>query len=178
MTSVLFTTLKTTRLKLRRLKTGDALEIMNIRSDEEVNQYIDRPKSVTETEALQFIKKVNKGIKKNEWYYWAITMKGNNTVIGTICLWKIIKETGMAETGYELHPDHHQQGIMYEALSRVMEFAKSDLQLRTIEAFIDPLNTASAKLLEKCNFKIDREEISSTENKKKLIVYVLTAKDN
>jgi len=174
MTFAPFTSLHTKRLRLRKLKIADAEAILNIRSNERVNQFIDRPKTVTIGEAVEFIKKINTGIKNKESYYWGITLKNDQTIIGTICLWKIAREELKAETGYELIPDHHRLGIMYEALTRVMKFALNKVKLRTIEAYIDPLNDASARLLEKCGFIRDREEDAGDEQVKRIdVVYVL-----
>ena len=168
-----FKSFRTERLKLRKLKISDAPEILVLRSDDRVNQYIDRPKTTSIPEAEAFITKVNNSIKDNECYYWGVTLKNKDQIIGTICLWKFEKNERKAETGYELHPDHQQQGIMNEALSKVMDFAIGTVKLAAVEAVIDPDNTASARLLEKRNFLKHREEVSEDDNKKKLFVYIL-----
>src|SRR6266481_3917752 len=84
-----FPTLTTGRLILRRLMMDDAAEIAMLRSDERVNQYLDRPKTSTFSEAVEFINKIDKGLKNNESYYWAISIKDEHKLIGTICLWNI-----------------------------------------------------------------------------------------
>ena len=168
-----FKSFTTKRLKLRKLKISDAPEILMIRSDDRVNQYIDRPPTINIGEAEAFINKVNTGIKNNECYYWGVTFKDEDSVIGTICLWKFEQDERKAETGYELHPDHQQQGIMNEALSTIMDFALGTIKLAAVEAFIDPENTASARLLEKRNFVKYRQEVSG-DNGKKLFVYLLS----
>lgn len=170
-----FKAFTTKRLKLRKLKLSDAPEILSLRSDDRVNQYIDRPKTVSIQQAEAFIDKVNANIKNKECYYWGVTLKDQNTVIGTICLWKFDAVERKAETGYELHPDHQRQGIMNEVLAKVMDFAIGKLQLAAVEAIIDPENTASARLLEKRNFVKHREE-SEGEDKKKVFVYMLEGK--
>ena len=70
-----FPILTTEKLKLRRLKLEDDNEIHFLRSDEAVNKYIDRPKTINKIDAEKFIKKINYGIDNNEWIYWAITRK-------------------------------------------------------------------------------------------------------
>ena len=50
-----FPILTSERLMLRNVLYSDFLDILNLRSNELVTQYIDRPKMKTEEEALKFI---------------------------------------------------------------------------------------------------------------------------
>src|SRR5437868_13096004 len=111
-----FPNLITERLFLRQLKIEDANEIFTLRSSDEVNRFLDRPKATTIDEARQFINKINDGINKNESVYWAITFKNDSKLIGTICYWNISKENDRAEIGYELQPRYQGKGIMQEAI--------------------------------------------------------------
>lgn len=74
-------------------------------------------------------------------------------LIGTICLWNINQENYSAEIGYELHPEWQGKGIMKEALSKIIDYGFQKMKLKEIEAFTNPLNDSSTRLLEKNNFK-------------------------
>src|ERR1700722_1400183 len=100
-----FPTLETERLVLRQLDASDENEIFRLRSDEKVNEFLDRPKANTLDDAKRFIEKIAKGINNNENLYWAITLKNEKKLIGTICLWSFSLEKNSAEIGYELLPD-------------------------------------------------------------------------
>ena len=63
----------TERLLLRKLKLSDDNEIHLLRSDTEVNKYLDRPLSQSTEDARAFITKVNDGIEESKWVFWAIT---------------------------------------------------------------------------------------------------------
>jgi [ribosomal protein S5]-alanine N-acetyltransferase len=54
-----FPNLATERLVLRKLTIKDAKEIMLLRSNEQVNKFIERTKSIDLNEAKKFIKKIN-----------------------------------------------------------------------------------------------------------------------
>src|SRR4051794_34062033 len=82
-----FPNLTTEHLFLRQVKIDDENEIFLVRSDEKVARFLDRPKARNLDEARQFIHKISDGIAKNEWILWAITLKNQNELIGTICLW-------------------------------------------------------------------------------------------
>jgi ribosomal-protein-alanine N-acetyltransferase len=141
------------------------------------NRFLDRPKAITIEEAKQFIYKINDGINKNEWVYWAITLKNETKLIGTICYWNISKENDRAEVGYELHPRYQGKGIMQEALLKVIDFGFEQMRLKTITAVPSDDNIKSRKLLEKNNFKIDsnlRTMLSQQQNLTQMVIYSLT----
>ena len=167
-----FPDLKTQRLHLRQLKKEDANEIFILRSDESVNKFLDRQKAKTIEDALQHIDKINTGIKNNENIQWAITLKDNPVLIGTISLWNIVKEKDCAEIGYELLPQFQGKGIMQEALSKVLVYVFENLNFKTIEAWLRADNLRSIKLLEKNNFRRDfdaENKIDKIENANMLI---------
>ena len=151
-TSTTFPILKTERLILRQLEIQDEQEIFFLRSDERVNKYLVAPIAQNVEEARVFINKINTGIINDEWAYWAITLKNNNKLIGTICFWNISIEENKAEIGYVLHPDFQGKGIMQEAIHKVIEFGFEKMKLRSIDAILDPGNLKSIELLKRNGF--------------------------
>ena len=83
---------------------------------------------------------------------WAISIKPEEKLVGTICLWHIVKENHRAEIGYIIHHDHQGKGLMHEAVEKVIEYGFHAMKLHSIEANVDPANSASIKLLERNNF--------------------------
>jgi ribosomal-protein-alanine N-acetyltransferase len=140
------------RLVLREMTKEDVDDVFKLRADESVSRYIHRNHYITIDEAEAFIVKIGKGISNNECGYWAIALKETNKLIGTTCLWHIDKENYRAEIGYELHPDYQRKGIMNEALPLILKYGFSVMKLHTLEAVVNPANTASIKLLEKNGF--------------------------
>lgn len=166
-----FPTLETERLILRQLNTTDAAMIQFLRSDELVNLYVKRPKANNLEEAKQFIDKINTSIDNNQCLYWAITLKPNTTLIGTICLWNFSTDKTIAEVGYDLNPAFQQQGVMTEALSTILKFGFTNLQLKEIEAFTHRDNISSKKLLVKNGFTLieNRKDKNNFDN----IIYTI-----
>ncbi len=164
--------IETARLVLRRLKMSDTEAIHAIRSNTEVNTYLDRPLSISTDEAASFIQKIENLVASNEGLYWAITLKDNGALIGTICYWNLDAEKDEAEIGYELLPHFQGKGIMQEALKNVIKLGFDFLKLKNIIAFPRVDNFPSHKLLEKCHFTRDfeREKIKNAEN---YMVYIL-----
>ena len=159
-----FPILITERLRLRQLIIADEQEIFTLRSDTEINKYLNRQLSNTIGDARNFINKVIENINKNDSLYWAITLSDSNVLIGTICLFGFSDENNKCEIGYELLTNFQGQGIMKEAVQKVIDYAFNTIQVQQMEAFIHRDNQNSIKLLEKLSFskanapdKIDTE---------------------
>ncbi len=140
------------RLSLRRITDSDVHEIFFLRSDGEVMRYIDKAPAKSLKDAYEFIKKITELERNTEAVTWAITLKNDSKLIGTICLWNIQKEHYRAEVGYNLHPAYWDKGIMQEAIIEVINYGFEVMKLHSIEANVNPGNTASIKLLERNNF--------------------------
>ena len=148
-----FPNLATNRLFLRAINKDDKDEIFALRSNPQVMEHINRPLTKKLAEVESFINKITKGIKENQLVYWGITLKVDDSLIGTICLWNISRENYRAELGYELMPEYQGQGLMQEAFTKVVTYAFKRLGFHTLEADVNPDNKKSIKLLEKNDFK-------------------------
>ena len=148
-----FPILTTERLTLRQLVINDEQEIFTLRSDSEINKYLDRQISNTIDDARNFINT----IIKNDSSYWAITLSDKNILVGTICLFGFSDENYKCEIGYELLTNFQRQGIMKEAVEKVIDYAFNTIKLNKIEAFLHKDNLSSIKLLEKFSFRNSNE---------------------
>jgi len=147
-----FPILETSRLILRQINKNDANEIFILRSDTKVMEYIHRPLAKTLDDALQLIQIIIDAEINNNGITWAIILKENGQLIGTIGYWQIKKEHYRAEIGYLLSPDFQRKGMMQEALTTVIHYGFAEMKLHTIEADVDPKNTPSISLLERNKF--------------------------
>lgn len=147
-----FPNLETERLSLRKVVNDDVNEIFYLRSNLEVMKYIPRPIAKNHEDALAHIATIDATIDKNEGINWAITLKNSDKLIGIIGHYRIQPQNYRAEVGYILHPDYHGKGFIPEALKKVIDFGFNEMKLHTIEAVIDPDNSASEKVLQKSGF--------------------------
>ena len=166
-----FPILTTGRLTLRQLEITDEKEIFSLRSDSEINKYLDRNIAHTIDDARNFINRVNENITKNQSLYWSITSKDKNILVGTICLFSFSDENDSCEIGYELLKNYQGQGVMKEAAEKVIDYAFNTIKVQTIEAFLHRDNQASIKLLEKLSFRDSNKPIDTGPH---LVTYYLT----
>lgn len=160
--------LSTNNFVLRELTSDDSAEILFLRSDERVLEFIDIEKAETIEDAKRFIEKINRG--DDEWAFWGITEKNSAKVIGTICLWNISLEESKADIGFVLHPDYWGKGVMREVVPAVINLGFQKMKLKCILGEAMPKNLKSIKLMEKFGFRYKEES-------EEYSVYSLTALD-
>lgn len=147
-----FPTLETERLVLRAPRADDAPDIFRIMSDERVVRYFGIPPMHSLEQAVRRVEIFQSSFAAHEGIRWAITMRGEDRLIGTLGFWRLIKAHLRAEVGYELAPERWGQGIMPEALGAVLRFGFTAMGLHSVEAQIDPANNGSRRVLEKLGF--------------------------
>ncbi|MCR8656232.1 GNAT family N-acetyltransferase [Paenibacillus endoradicis] len=149
----IFPILETDRLVLRQLNQEDSQVLFEYFSLGEVIKYYDLDSFNEIKQAEQLIHNWNQRYENNQGIRWGITLKSENRLIGTCGFHNWMKEHYKAEIGYELNPKYWCNGIMTEAINEILEYGFEELELNRIEAFIDPENISSRKLLEKTGLK-------------------------
>ncbi|WP_233621909.1 GNAT family N-acetyltransferase [Flavobacterium agrisoli] len=135
-----------------RAKKSDYQEIIALRSNPELMQFIPRPLLKTKEDALEHLSMIDAKIESNEGINWAIRNKGNSKLIGLIGFYRIKPEHFRAEIGYMLLSEYHGKGFISEAVKRLIQFGFEEIHLHSIEAVIDPKNYSSEKVLLKNGF--------------------------
>lgn len=158
-----FPVLETERLLLREPDPADAPDLFVLRSDERVNEFIERKIPATEADALAFIERVTGDTGAGKSFYWVICQKDRPGAIGTICCWNIAPEKDQGELGYELLPSFQGQGLMQEAVAAVLIFLKDVVSMRRIEAITSSRNEASLRVLTRNGFKRDLQAEAETD---------------
>lgn len=147
-----FPILESERLLFRPIKDTDVTEILALRSNPELMQYIPRPLVTTLEEAKAHMKMIQDKIDTNEGINWAMTEKGKDKLISLIGFYKIENENYRSEIGYMLLPKYQNKGYITEAIKTLLNFGFNKMGLHSVEAVIDPRNIASEKVLLKNGF--------------------------
>ncbi len=152
-----FPIIETERLLLRQLNIGDAEQIFQLRCDPEHNRYIDRPLATSVEDAKTYINSIVEKANTQQIYFWAMTIKPNVELVGTVMFLNYNPEKLTAELGYELLFSHQGKGVMQEAVAAVLNFGKQQLQLKQIDATIETGNKRSFEIVKKFGFSKDEE---------------------
>lgn len=148
-----FPEISTRRLLLRKIIPADTHTFYALRTNENVMRYIDKdpPKNLEETAAT--LDRIEKDLETNNGITWAVCLQSNTAdLIGTVGFWQLMKAHYRAEIGYMLHPDFWRQGLMEEAVAAAIDYGFNKMKLHSIQANINPGNSASGGLLEKLGF--------------------------
>lgn len=147
----------TSRLILREPRLEDAEAFHKIYSHPEAMKYWSTPPHTDVEETARVLNNSIQGWHAKEYYEFSIERAPDNRVIGKAVLHSIHKGSRRAEVGYLLDPDYWGQGMMKEALTALIGHAFGALELRRLEADIDPDNSASRALLERLGFRKEGE---------------------
>jgi ribosomal-protein-alanine N-acetyltransferase len=91
-----------------------------------------------------------------DFYQWMITFKEEETnPIGSISVVSMDSSVNSMEIGYCIGKAWWHQGIMTEALLRVMDYLFDEVGMNRIEARHDPNNPHSGNVMKKCGMKYE-----------------------
>jgi RimJ/RimL family protein N-acetyltransferase len=137
---------------LRRIGPADAQDFFAIHADPESMRYWSGPAWPDVAQALRVMESDEAGLHAGTSIRFGIVEHGASTLVGCCSLFRIDRANGRAEIGYILRRSHHGRGIMHEALGGLIDHAFDAMELRRLEADIDPRNTPSSRLLERLGF--------------------------
>jgi RimJ/RimL family protein N-acetyltransferase len=88
---------------------------------------------------------------------FAVTLRGENTIVGYCGFHHHPEVPGEVEIGYRLHPDYWNRGLITEAARAVRDHAFADLKLPRVISLVHPENFPSRRVAEKNGMKVENE---------------------
>ena len=146
-------TLIADRVRLRHLTEADVPALYAIFSDPEVMRYWSSPPMQSLQEANELWRKIQEGFESRRLFQWGIVGTEPERLLGTCTLFHLDLVHRRAEIGYALARACWGKGLAREAVTAVIDFAFTSLDLHRIEADADPRNENSLRLLERLGFK-------------------------
>lgn len=83
---------------------------------------------------------------------WTAISKIDNKMVGDLCFVDEPNANGEIEIGYGTYDEFQNKGFMTEAVSGIIEWAKTESEIQSIIASTEKSNNASFKVLEKNGF--------------------------
>lgn len=154
MAETTFMQLESERLILRRFRDSDLAPFVAYRNDPEVARYQSWD-SFDEREARAFIREMasaQPGVP-GDWFQFAVESKETGGLVGDCALQVDGQEPYRAELGFTLAREHQGQGFATEAVSRLLDYAFTSLDLHRIFALADCRNKPSWALLERVGLR-------------------------
>ena len=149
-----FQPLVTSRLRLRLLEPRDAEHLSAYRSDPKVARYQSWTAPYSASAALELIQSTqSRDLTDIGWTQIALANLETDALIGDIGFNRI--DSSSAEIGFTLASDWQGQGIMREALDRLLEHA-TQTSVQRVTATTDVRNIASQGLLTRLGFTLEQ----------------------
>ncbi len=144
--------LETERLILKSMSLADVDFLLYHFGAEETNWYTEYERLKNREEAIDFYYKFIEPGKKT-YFRLVITLKKNDTLIGTIGFFLYNRRDSSAEIGYDLSRLYWRKGITTEAVKCLVNYGFEQMNLYRIEVTADPENIGSIKILKNLAFK-------------------------
>jgi [ribosomal protein S5]-alanine N-acetyltransferase len=146
-------TITTPRLVLRWASEDDVDAIYDVFSDPQVMRYWSSGPLANREAAAAMQREIAQTNLKDTAWKWALALRDTNTLIGTVTLFNLNLSNGRAEIGYAMGSAYWGNGYMNEALTALIVHAFDVLDLRRLEADVDPRNASSIRTLERLGFQ-------------------------
>ena len=148
-----FPEITTTRCILKEITINDVHDFLELNAEPRVIKYLDRGSLSGVDDAAALIARIKGDEKSNQGIMWKITLKElGPKMVGMIGFWRFMPEHHRAEVAFMLLPEYWNRGLVREALSEVTNYAFHSLKLHSIEANVNPENTAARQMLMQSGF--------------------------
>ena len=144
--------LATARLRLDRLRHGDAAALLAYRADPAVSRYQGwRPASLDD--AAGFIQRQKAVVfdTLGSWFQFALRLRDSGELVGDLGLHFVDADT--VEFGVTLSPAHQGRRLAAEAVRAALALMFDDLKRHRVYASVDPRNIACIALLERLGMR-------------------------
>ena len=152
---------ETERLIVRQLILSDLNAFHELQSNLNVMQFADGDVKSFEEHHLELLNLIKKyKLPKNDFWIYAIVSKIDNTFLGTLAF---VKDGADDEIGYRFIEKYWNNGYGFELCKAAIKYCKKT-GIKKLVGYVVDKNIASAKILEKLNFKVDKKFINDDLN--------------
>jgi len=148
------------RLLFRDIKQNDVDDLLEIYANESTLKYQVISPFHTIAEMKRYVEIIRDGYQNRYFVRWGLEHKETGKLIGLISLHHLEFWNYKAEVGYICNESFWNQGLITEAVGRLLDISMNKWGLHRVEAAIHPENGASIRVVEKLGFKYEgcREE--------------------
>ena len=147
--------IKGKRVYLRPLAKKDAKALAKLANDRSISRWTMVPRPYGLKDALDFIKKTQKKIRKKEAFELGMFLKKTNEFMGMCSIININKKNKAAEIGYWIGKPFRNKGYTTEAAKLMIDYGFKKLRLYRIQTSHAAGNKASGRVINKLGFKFE-----------------------
>ena len=141
------------RVRLRQSRPSDLDGIAELFSDDDALRYWSHGAFADRAAAQRYLDGMAEGLADRSLFQWVIASAETDALVGTVTVLGWDRANRRAEIGFILLPAWQGRGLATEAVTAVLDFAFDAMELRRVEADVDPENVGSLALLERLGFR-------------------------
>lgn len=142
----------TPRVTVRLLEESDLPGLMAVNGDDQVTRFLPYATWRSPEDAQAWHQRMQGLHQTGTALQFVLLDRATGEPAGTCLLFRHDEGSARAELGYVLGRAHWGSGLMQEALQGLLACAFGPLQLRRLEAEVNPANVASTRLLQRLGF--------------------------
>ncbi len=142
----------TPRLEIRPVERHDLAALMAVNGDPQVTRFLPYRPWCVPADGEAWFDRMQDLVATGTALQLVVVLRDGDRPIGTVLLFRYLADHGRAELGYVLGRAHWGQGLMREALRAAIDQAFGPLQLRRLEADVNPANQSSQRILQALGF--------------------------
>ncbi|HEX2489385.1 MAG TPA: GNAT family protein [Blastocatellia bacterium] len=151
----IFPRLETERLVLREIVPADAEDLFHIFSDEETMRHWSCLPYTSVDQAHRLIEGLAKVRLAGAGINWAITLRGDERLIGKCGYNEWRKAHRRGDVSYIVAREKRGMGVVSEALGAMLDYGFDHMNLHSVEAGVTPGNEASTRMLQRLGFRLE-----------------------
>jgi RimJ/RimL family protein N-acetyltransferase len=140
------------RLYLRPAQREDLPALLAVNGDDRVTRFLPYPTWTSGADGEAWYDRMASLQESGQAYQLVVVAKSSQSPIGSCLLFNHDENSQRAELGYVLGYKYWGRGFMAEALRALLDCAFGTMDLRRLEAEVNPANATSIRLLERTGF--------------------------
>jgi RimJ/RimL family protein N-acetyltransferase len=138
---------------LRRWRRSDVDFVVSVTDDPLIPLISQVPSEPDEAGALAFVEAQSARIEDGRGWAWAVALAETDEVVGYVgALW-VAKSAGRASIGYWTKAGRRRGGTTADAVRAVAGWLLAEAGVARLEAYVEPWNVGSARVVEKAGFE-------------------------
>lgn len=159
-------TIETDRLILRKFKADDASDMFNNwANDDVVTEHLSWPTHKSIDISSMIVNDWIKQYESDETYNWAVVVKNDDAVIGSITVVGKSDIHEWAELGYCIGRQYWGKGITVEAVEALIQFLMNEVEYNRVQAIHHEQNKASGRVMQKVGMQYEGKKRSYLKTK-------------
>ncbi len=144
--------LTTARFVVRLVEPGDLPDLLVVHADDEVSRFLPYETWRSMDDAHAWHARIVGLQGDGRLRQYVVVDRGDARVVGSALVFNVEPGHARAEFGYVLGRRDWRRGVMSEAMAALVAATFDALELRRLEAHVDPRNAPSIRLLERLGF--------------------------